>query len=89
MSQLEDAVEDAILQLAESGTVLPPKLTVRFTDKEWELVERFHRLRIVDEKPVFVEDRYPFVDLTVLGIDVRLTPFNPLKDELSSLETIH
>lgn len=74
-SFLEDAVEDAIVAMAEQNIALPSAISVYFTPKEWEAVERFHRLKIrSDGKLGISKDRWPFVVLKVLGISVRLSP---------------
>lgn len=82
-------MSDAVVAMVEKGVVLPQRLTVRYTEKEWEAVERFHRMYFVNGEAALKPDRYPFVDLLVLGIEIRLMPWNPVTEELSIQETRH
>lgn len=73
MSPLEECVEDEIISMAESGE-LPQTQTinVHFSEKEWEKVERFHRFR--PKTRSFSRDRWPFIRMKALGINVNLLP---------------
>jgi hypothetical protein len=83
-SFLEEAVEDAIMSMAESNVIVPTCIDVYYTEAEWEGIERFHRLRIrKDRKMGITKDRWPFIRLRVLGISVNLMPDPKL------LESIH
>jgi len=75
LSFFEDAVEDAIVSLVETGAKLPQHLDILYTEAEWVAVERFHRLKVKKDRSLgMVADRYPFVRLQVLGISVFLGP---------------
>jgi hypothetical protein len=81
---LEDAVEDAVISLAEQGTPLPSVLNIWYPEVEWPVIERFHRLRIRKDRKIGVlKDRFPFIRTQVLGISVSLMP------EPKYIETIH
>jgi len=83
-SFLDDAVEDALLSLKEQDVILPPVIDVWYSEEEWSNVERFHRLRVrKDGKMGILPDRYPFIHMNFLGIDVKLAP------EPKYTETIH
>lgn len=83
-SFLDDAVEDALLSMKEQEILLPNPIDVWYTEEEWTVVERFHRLRVrKDGKMGIMNDRYPFIRLNFLGIDVNLAP------EPKYIETIH
>lgn len=87
---LVEVVEDTVVSMAEFGARLPSYIPVRYTEAEWELVERLHRLSVTTTEKFgstvkFSDDRYPFVEVKVLGIRVRLYPDKPAKQK----ETIH
>lgn len=72
---LEDAVEDAIFSLSEQSFILPATIDIWYSEEEWVAVERFHRLRLrKDAKIGISNDRYPFIRLHILGINVNLFP---------------
>lgn len=75
MSYLEAAIEDALISMKEQDVILPPSIDVWYTEEEWVAIERFHRLKLrKDGKMGIINDRYPFIRLNFLGIDVRLAP---------------
>lgn len=83
-SLLDDSVEDALISMKEEGFLLPNPIEVWYTEEEWTSVERFHRLRVrKDGKMGIMNDRYPFIRMNFLGIDVKLAP------EPKYIETIH
>jgi len=83
-SFLDDAVEDALISLKEQDILLPKHVYVWYTDEEWSNVEKFYRLRVrKDGKIGILPDRYLFIHLNFMGIDVTLAP------EPKHTETIH
>jgi hypothetical protein len=75
MTYLEESIEDAIMSMAEDNWVLPKELNIWYTEEEWVAIERFHRLRLrKDLKMGIVKDRFPFIRLKCLGINVNLFP---------------
>lgn len=86
-SLLEDAVEDALITMLEEGHRLPDIIDVHYDEAEWERVERFHRLRhsAKSGKIGLLKDRFPFVRMKSMNINVNLMPYNPTKTP----ETIH
>lgn len=74
-SLLEDAVEDAIMSMAENNEVVPGKLEITYPAEEYKLIEKFHRFRVLESgKRGFTKDTWPFIRLHVLGIDVTISP---------------
>jgi hypothetical protein len=85
-SLLEDAVEDALITMLEEGHILPDTVDIHYDENEWEKVERFHRLRTTKSGKIgLLKDRFPFVRMKPMNINVNLMPYNPTK----KAETIH
>lgn len=74
-SLLTDAVEDAIMSMAENNEIVPLRVDIFYSAEEYELIEKFHRFRVKDDgKRVLTKEVWPLIRLHVLGIDVTISP---------------
>lgn len=87
MTFLEDAIEDALITMLEEGHRLPSTIDVHYTEAEYELIEKYHRLRVKKSngKLGLLKDRFPFIRTKLMNINVNVMPFNPAAQP----ETIH
>ena len=84
-SFLEEAIEDAIFSMSEQNWLIPSTIPVWYSEEEYSNIERFHRLRVrKDGKLGILNDRYPFIRLSILGININIFPEIP-----PAPETIH
>ena len=82
-SLLYDAIEDAVMSIAEANEVAPTTINIYYPNEEFEIVEKFHRFRVkADGTKVLTAERWPVIRLKVLGIEVNIYPEPEQKDIL-------
>jgi hypothetical protein len=85
-SLLYDAIEDAIMSIAEANEVCPTTINIHYPKDEFEVIEKFHRFRVkADGTKGLTAERWPVIRLKVLGIDVNIHPEPEQKDTLQGL----